>query len=201
MKQGLIIVGVLVVIIGGFFIWTFGVYDDAVQLQEQSNQTWADVEADYQRRADLIPNLVSTVKGSAEHEKETLTAVVEARAKATSMTIDPSNLNAETMQKFQAVQGELSGALSRLLVSVERYPDLKANSNFLTLQSQLEGAENRISTSRKRYNEAVTSYNTFIRGKLKSMALGFIGGPDEFPKKTLFEAAAGSDVAPTVSFE
>lgn len=201
MKQALIVVGILVLVVGGFLMWSFGTYDDAVQLQEQSNQTWADVQADYQRRADLIPNLVSTVKGYAAHEKETLTAVVEARAKATSMTIDPSNLNAETMQKFQAAQGELSGALSRLLVSVERYPDLKANQNFLTLQSQLEGTENRITTSRKRYNEAVTSYNTFIRGKLKSMALGMVGGADEFPKKELFEAAAGSDVAPSVSFE
>jgi len=201
MKQGLIIIGVLVLIIGGFYMWAIGAYDTAVILQEQSEQTWADVQADYQRRADLIPNLVSTVKGYAEHEKETLEAVVEARAKATSMTIDPSNLNAETLQKFQAAQGELSGALSRLLVSVERYPDLKANENFLSLQAQLEGSENRITTSRKRYNESVTAYNAHIRRKLKSFAISVVGSLEEFPKKELFQAAAGSDVVPSVSFE
>jgi LemA protein len=154
------------------------------------------VQSAYQRRADLIPNLVNTVKGYAEFEKSTLTAVVEARAKATSMTIDPSNLNPENIQKFQAAQDGLSGALSRLLVTIEKYPDLKANQNFLELQSQLEGTENRINVERNKFNELVKEYNTYI----KKFPNNLIAGLFNMEKKGYFEAAAGSEKAPEVKF-
>lgn len=171
-------------------------YNEMVTMDEKVSNAWAQVETQYQRRADLIPNLVNTVKGYADHEKETLTAVIEARAKATSMQIDPSKLDAATLDKFQGMQGELSSALSRLMVSVERYPDLKANQNFLELQSQLEGTENRIAVARNRFNETATEYNTYIRKFPNNLVSGWF----DFEKRPLFQSRRGSDIAPTVTF-
>ena len=165
-------------------------------MEEGVTAQWAQVENVYQRRADLIPNLVNTVKGYAEHEKETLEGVIEARSKATSTTIDPSNLNAESIQQFQAAQDGLSSALSRLMVVVERYPDLKANQNFLELQAQLEGTENRISVERKKFNESARGYNTTIKKFPKNLIAGMFG----FEKKDYFEAQAGAEKAPEVQF-
>ncbi len=171
-------------------------YNKMVSLQEEVTGQWANVETAYQRRADLIPNLVATVKGYAEFEKETLEGVVNARAKATSMNIDASKLDANTLKSFQANQGELSNALSRLMVVVEKYPDLKANQNFLELQSQLEGTENRISVERRRFNDLVRAYNTYI----KKFPSNLIAGMFDFEEKAYFEADAGSEKAPEVKF-
>jgi LemA protein len=172
-------------------------YNSMVEKDELVTKSWADVEAQYQRRADLIPNLVSTVKGYADFEQETLTQVIEARAKATSTEIKVDDLTPENVQKFQAAQDGLSSALSRLLVTVERYPDLKANQNFLELQAQLEGTENRITVARTRFNETVGDYNTYIRKFPKNIVASLF----DFDKKGYFEAAAGSENAPKVSFE
>lgn len=171
-------------------------YNTMVSQQEGVDQAWANVESAYQRRADLIPNLVNTVKGYADFEQETLTQVIEARSKATQTTIDPTNLTPEKLEQFQQVQGELSGALSRLLVTVERYPDLKANQNFLDLQAQLEGTENRINVERNKFNTAAKEYNTSIRQFPRVIYAGWFG----FEKKPYFEAAPGSDKAPEVQF-
>ncbi|RAU84382.1 LemA family protein [Pontibacter arcticus] len=171
-------------------------YNDMVAKDENVEAAWANVQNAYQRRADLVPNLVNTVKGAANFEKETLTQVIEARAKATSVNITPDNLTPENIQRFQQAQGELSGALSRLLVSVERYPDLKANQNFLELQSQLEGTENRIAVERRKFNESVQDYNSYIR----SFPRNFIAGWFDFEKKGYFEADAASQKAPSVQF-
>jgi LemA protein len=196
----LIIIGGLIVVIGGFVMWGAGVYDNAIALQEDVNAQWADVQATYQRRMDLIPNLVSTVKGYADFEQETLTGVIEARAKATSVTIDPSNVTPAQLAQFQQAQDGLSSALARLMVVVERYPDLKANQNFLDLQSQLEGTENRINVARQRYNDGVRSYNTYVRGFFKRMVLNIFGGGEDFSVRKGFEAAEGADTAPVVQF-
>lgn len=171
-------------------------YNSMVTMDEAISAQWANVETAYQRRADLIPNLVSTVKGYADFEQETLTQVVEARAKATSMNVDASKLDANTLQQFQANQQQLSGALSRLMVVVEKYPDLKANQNFLELQSQLEGTENRISTERRRFNEAVQAYNAYIRSFPKNLIANMFG----FERRAYFEAEAGTEAAPKVEF-
>jgi LemA protein len=171
-------------------------YNTMVERQEAVTAQWAQVENVYQRRADLIPNLVSTVKGYADFEQETLTAVIEARAKATSITVDPTNLDANSIQKFQAAQDGLSSALSKLMVVVERYPDLKANQNFLELQAQLEGTENRISVERKKYNEVAQDYNTYI----KKFPNNFIAGWFDFEQKEYFKADAGAEKAPKVEF-
>ena len=171
-------------------------YNTMVSKDETVEAQWANVENAYQRRADLIPNLVNTVKGAANFEKETLTQVIEARAKATSVTISPDNLTPENIERFQQAQGELSGALSRLLVSVERYPELKANQNFLELQAQLEGTENRISVERRKFNEAVQDYNTTVRSFPNNLMAGIFG----FERKGHFQAEPGSDKAPTVQF-
>jgi len=171
-------------------------YNSMVEKDEQIAQQWAQVENQYQRRSDLIPNLVNTVKGYADFEKSTLTAVVEARAKATSVQVNANDLNPESIKKFQAAQGELTGALSRLLVSVERYPDLKANQSFLELQAQLEGAENRISTERKRFNDAVGDYNSYIRKFPRNLYASAF----DFEKKGYFEADKGSEKGPSVNF-
>lgn len=171
-------------------------YNSMVTMDEAISAQWANVETAYQRRADLIPNLVSTVKGYADFEQETLTQVVEARAKATSMNVDASKLDASTLQQFQANQQQLSGALSRLMVVVEKYPDLKANQNFLELQSQLEGTENRISTERRRFNEAVQTYNAYIRSFPKNLIANMFG----FERRAYFEAEAGTEAAPKVEF-
>ncbi len=171
-------------------------YNQLVEQDEAIAQQWGLVENSYQRRADLIPNLVNTVKGYADFEKETLTGVIEARSKATGINIDPSNLNPEAIQNFQAAQDKLSGALSRLMVVVERYPDLKANQNFLELQAQLEGTENRISFERKKFNDSVGTYNTSVRKFPRTIIARMFG----FDKKGYFEAESGAEKAPEVSF-
>lgn len=167
-----------------------------VEKQEAVTAQWAQVENVYQRRSDLIPNLVSTVKGYADFEQETLTAVIEARSKATSVNIDASKLDASSIQKFQAAQDGLSSALSKLMVVVERYPELKANQNFLELQSQLEGTENRIAVERRKFNETAQAYNTYIRKFPNNM----IAGMFDFEKSDYFEADEGADKAPKVEF-
>lgn len=171
-------------------------YNKMVSLEENVASQWANVENVYQRRLDLIPNLVNTVKGYAAHEQETFTKVIEARAKATQVNINPQNLNAESLKQFQAAQGELSSALSKLMVVVEQYPDLKANQNFLDLQAQLEGTENRIAVERRKFNEIVQSYNSYIRSFPRIIYSGWFG----FEKKTYFEAEAGAEKAPEVKF-
>lgn len=192
----LIIIGAIVVL--GIIIWrTFaGGYNNMVSKEETVTSAWAQVENVYQRRADLIPNLVNTVKGYADFEQETLTKVIEARAKATSITVDPTNLTPEKLAEFQSAQGELSSALGRLLVSVERYPDLKANQNFLDLQSQLEGTENRITVERQKFNTVVQDYNTYIRRFPQNILSGMYG----FEKKGYFEAKEGAEEVPQVQF-
>lgn len=171
-------------------------YNSMVSKEEAVTAQWSQVENVYQRRADLIPNLVSTVKGYADFEQETLTAVVEARAKATSINVDPTKLDEQGIKNFQAAQDELSGALSRLMVVVEQYPDLKANQNFMDLQAQLEGTENRIAVERKKFNEAVQDYNTYIR----KFPNNLIAGMFDFDKKAYFEADQGAEKAPKVEF-
>ena len=171
-------------------------YNSLVEQEQQVNQAWAQVENQYQRRADLIPNLVNTVKGYTTHEEETLTKVVEARAKATSITLNADNLDEETLAKYQQAQGELSGALKSLLAVTEAYPDLKANENFLNLQTQLEGTENRIATERKRYTEAVAEFNTSIKKFPTNIYAGWFG----FKEKPQFKAEAGAEKAPEVKF-
>ena len=171
-------------------------YNSMVTLDEQVQSQWAQVQNVYQRRSDLIPNLVNTVKGAANFEQSTLTKVIEARAKATSVTVDASKLTPESIQKFQAAQGELTQSLGRLLVSVERYPELKANQNFLELQSQLEGSENRITVERQKFNEITQVYNSKIRTFPNNITAGMFG----FTKKGFFEADAGAAKAPNVQF-
>lgn len=171
-------------------------YNTMVELDEQVSGQWGQVQNAYQRRADLVPNLVNTVKGAANFEKETLTQVIEARAKATSIQLNADDLSPENIQKFQAAQSQLSGSLSRLLASVEAYPELKANQNFLELQAQLEGTENRISVERQKFNQTVQEYNTYIRSFPRNMYAGWF----DFEKKGYFEAEAGAQNAPTVQF-
>jgi len=196
MKKILIVIGVIVLI--GFMLYSFfaGRYNNMVALQENISKEWAQVESQYQRRADLIPNLVNTVKGYANFEQETLTKVIEARASATQVKIDPSNITPEQLQQFQQAQGGLSSALSRLLVVAENYPDLKANQNFLDLQAQLEGTENRIAVARNRFNEVVQPYNQYIRVFPNNMLAGMYG----FTPRGYFEAAQGAENAPAVQF-
>jgi LemA protein len=188
-----IIVAAVVLIV---VLWGVKRYNGFVSLEEGVTGQWANVENVYQRRADLIPNLVNTVKGYADFEQETLTQVIEARAKATSVTIDPTNLTPESLAAFQQAQDGLSSALSRLLVTIERYPDLKANQNFLALQDQLEGTENRIATERRKFNEITQGFNTTIRKFPASIIAGITG----FDQKGYFKAVEGSDVVPTVEF-
>ncbi|MXV51901.1 LemA family protein [Pedobacter sp. HMF7647] len=171
-------------------------YNSMVKLDEQVQSQWAQVQNVYQRRADLIPNLVNTVKGAANFEKETLTQVIEARAKATSVQVDPTKLTPESIEKFQAAQGQLSQALGRLLVVTENYPDLKANANFQELQAQIEGTENRITVERQKFNEVTQEYNSKIRSFPNNLTAGIFG----FQKKGYFAADAASQKAPTVQF-
>ena len=187
---------IIVAIILAIYLWFKSGYNAMVMKQESVQASWAQVENVYQRRADLIPNLVATVKGYAEHEQGTLTAVIEARAKATGVTIDPSNITPEQLAQFQEAQDQLSGALSRLLVSIERYPDLKANENFMALQSQLEGTENRITVERQKFNETAMDYNQYIR----KFPRNIIANMFDFEKVGYFKAQAGSEVAPKVEF-
>jgi LemA protein len=191
----LVVVGVLAVLI----LPVVGQYNRIIGMQEGVDSQWGNVENVYQRRADLIPNLVETVKGYATHERETLEAVVQARAKATQVQTEltPETLNdPQAMQRFQAAQNELGSALGRLMVVVEKYPDLKANQGFLDLQAQLEGTENRIAVERNRFNEKAQGYNTAIRRFPMSLMAGTFG----FAKKAYFEAAAGAEAAPKVAF-
>ena len=188
----LVVLGVVLIT----FMWAKNGYNRMVGNEEQVTTAWSQVENVYQRRADLIPNLVATVQGYASHERETLEGVVNARAKATQTTIDPANMTQAQMANFQQAQGELSQALGRLMVVVERYPDLKANQNFLELQAQLEGTENRITVERQKYNEVVRVYNTNIRRFPSNILAGIFG----FERKVNFEAREGADVAPVVQF-
>ncbi len=194
MKKNLII---LVVAIVSLMSFSSCGYNDMVEKEQTVEQTWAEVQNQYQRRADLIPNLVNTVKGYANHESATLEKVTQARAAATSITIDAENLNEETLAKYQQAQGELSQALKSLLSVTEAYPDLKANENFRDLQVQLEGTENRITVARGRYTEAVKDYNVKIKKFPEVIYAGWFG----FEKKPQFQAEAGAESAPEVSFE
>lgn len=194
-KNTIIIVIIAVVIIGCIMNLSSS-YNDMVKTQEEATTALANVQATYQRRADLIPNLVETVKGYAKHEEQTLTEVVNARAKATQITLDAENMTPEKMKEFQAAQGELSSALGRLIAVGEAYPDLKANENFKDLQVQLEGTENRINEARMKYNEAVQRYNQGIRSFPKVLFAGMFG----FDKMNKFEAAEGAEKAPEVKF-
>ena len=197
MKKGLLIaIGVVVLIVLIAYGWVKGTYNGFVAAQEQVGQAWADVESTYQRRADLIPNLVETVKGYATHEKDVFLGVTEARSRVGQISVKTENLTPEAIQRFQEAQQGLSGALSRLLAVAENYPALKANQNFLDLQTQLEGTENRINVARSRFNEAARAYNTRIRsfpGNLLANAFGF-------QPKPYFEAEAGAEKAPKVKF-
>ncbi|MBP6978734.1 MAG: LemA family protein [Bacteroidales bacterium] len=191
-----VVIAVILLLVLLFIGWATGIYNNLVTLEEKVSAQWAQVENVYQRRADLIPNLVATVKGYAEHEQETFTRVIEARAKASSITIDPEKLTPEALQQFEQAQGELSSALSRLLVTVEQYPDLKANQNFLELQAQLEGTENRITVERQKFNDTAREYNTSIRSFPRNIVAGLFG----FDRKPYFEAKPGADEAPKVEF-
>ena len=196
MKKGLITFIIIAAVALGGFIWIKNVYNQMVVSDENVQAAWSQVENVYQRRADLIPNLVATVKGYAEHESSTLENVVEARAKATQVTVDPTNLTEEAIAKFNEAQGELSSALGRLLMIQENYPDLKANQNFSELQAQLEGTENRIATERMKFNETARAYNTLIRKFPDNIIASMFG----FEKKGYFEAQAGAETAPKVEF-
>jgi LemA protein len=196
MKKSLIIlliVGLVIVILLGSLRST---YNNMVSMDEGVTSQWSQVENVYQRRSDLIPNLVNTVKGYAAHERETLEGVIEARAKATQVTVDPSKLDAASIKNFQEAQGGLSSALGRLMVVMEQYPDLKANENFRDLQAQLEGTENRITVERGRFNDSAKAFNTYIRKFPQVLFAGMFG----FEKKAYFEAEKGAEKAPEVKF-
>lgn len=196
MKKGIVILIIVAVVVIGIYAWVKGAYNGMVSSDEKVQAAWSQVENVYQRRADLIPNLVATVKGYAEHESETLQGVVLARAKATQTTVDVENLTSESLAKYQKAQGELSSALGKLLMIQENYPNLKANQNFLDLQSQLEGTENRIAVERQKFNEVARSYNTLIRQFPKNIFAGMFG----FEKKPYFEADETAKTAPQVKF-
>ena len=193
MKKSTIIILAVVAIVA---IWGITGYNGMVKAEEAVSTAWSNVENQYQRRADLIPNLVNTVKGYAAHEKETLDAVISARTRATQVTVDADNLTPEKLQEFQKAQGEVGSALGRLLAITEAYPELKANQNSLELQAQLEGTENRISVERRNFNDAAKSYNTSIRTFPRNLLAGMFG----FEKRPYFEAQEGSEKAPEVQF-
>lgn len=197
MKKWLIPLIIVVLVAFGVYRWAVGFNNTAVTYEANAETAWSNVESSYQRRNDLIGNLVKTVQGAADFERETLQEVIEARSRATSTTIDANNLSAEQLAEFQQAQSGLSSALSRLLVTVERYPELRANQNFLELQSQLEGTENRINVARDRFNEAVNTYDIHIRKFPNSILAGWFGF-EEMPR---YSADAGSEVAPDVEFE
>ena len=194
MKKVTIIILVAVVAIIAF--WAISGYNSLVSRDENVSNQWANVETQYQRRADLIPNLVNTVKGYAAHEKETLEGVIAARSQATQIKVDPTDLTPEKLAEYQKAQGQLATALGKLLAITENYPDLKANQNFLELQAQLEGTENRINVARKNFNDAAKAYNTAIRRFPKNILAGMFG----FDKRAYFEAAEGAEQAPQVQF-
>ncbi|MBL7839059.1 MAG: LemA family protein [Cyclobacteriaceae bacterium] len=184
----LVIVGIIIVFVGGFFMWGTGVYDSAVASQEEVNKTFADVQAAYQRRADLVPNLVATVKGAAENEKSILVQVTQARA---------GIVNAKTPEDLELAGRQINTAIN---LAFEAYPQIRSTENFQDLQSQLEGTENRINVARTRYNESVASYNTYVRGYFKKMALNMFGSGEDFSVRKGFEASAGAEKAPEVKF-
>ena len=194
MKKVTIIILVAVVAIIAF--WAISGYNSLVGMDENVSNQWANVETQYQRRADLIPNLVNTVKGYAAHEKETLEGVIAARSQATQIKVDPTDLTPEKLAEYQKAQGQLATALGKLLAITENYPDLKANQNFMELQAQLEGTENRINVARKNFNDAAKAYNTAIRRFPKNILAGMFG----FDKRAYFEAAEGAEQAPQVQF-
>ncbi len=196
MKKGWIIGGAVLLVVFILYRLFAGSYNNLVEKEEGVTKQWAQVENSYQRRADLIPNLVNTVKGYADFEKSTLEAVITARSRATGITVDPTNLTPDKIQQFQQAQDQLSGALSRLLVTVEKYPELKANQNFLELQAQLEGTENRISVERGKFNEMVEAFNVYLRKFPTNIIAGMFG----FEKKGYFQATAGAEKAPEVKF-
>lgn len=196
MKKGLIILGVVAVIVIGLYSWASGIYNTAVTLDQNVKESWGNVNTAYQRRNDLIPNLVNTVKGYAQHEQSTLTAVIEARAKATSVTIDPSNVTPEQLAAFNSAQSGVTSSLSKLLVSVEQYPNLKADASFMKLQDELASTENQILTARTRFNEAVKPYNNNINTFPRNILAGLYG----LKEKPYFEAVAGAEKAPEVNF-
>jgi LemA protein len=200
MKKGclisIIVVAFLALIALFIGLWVSKVYNGMVTMQETVTSQWGNVQTSYQRRSDLIPNFVNTVKGAANFEQTTLTQVIEARAKATSITIDPTKMTAENMQQFQQAQGQLSSSLSKLMVVVEQYPELKATQNFRDLQIELEGTENRISVERKKFNDVALTYNTFIR----KFPQNFLAGIFSFQIKPYFEADKGAEKAPEVKF-
>jgi LemA protein len=196
MKKGYIVLIAVVAFILIIFTWVKGIYNDMVTQDEAVTAQWHQVETQYQRRMDLIPNLVNTVQGYANFEKSTLTDVINARANATKVTIDPSHLDAASMQQFQQAQAQVSSSLSRLLVSVEQYPDLKADQNFLALQAQLEGTENRIATERRRFNEVAQGFNTYIRRFPQNIFAGMFG----MQSRAYFESDEAASKAPVVNF-
>ena len=196
MKKSLITIGGIAILCIIIFSSFKGCYNEMVAEQEKATTAFANVQSAYQRRADLIPNLVETVNGYAKHEENTLTEVVNARSKATQVTIDPENLTPEKLKEFQAAQGELSSALGKLLAIQEAYPDLKANENFMALQTQLEGTENRINEARNKYNTAVQNYNTLVREFPRNIVANFFS----FTPMSKFEADAGAQNAPNVKF-
>lgn len=196
MKKTWIVLAVIAVLLLLAYSSVKNSYNNMVSMEEGVTAQWSQVENVYQRRTDLIPNLVNTVKGYADFEKETLTQVIEARAKATAVNINPDKLDAQSLQNFQNAQSGLSSALSKLMVVVEKYPDLKANQGFLDLQAQLEGTENRITVERMKFNESAQLYNTFIRKFPKNIFAGMFG----FEKKAYFEAEKGAEKAPQVQF-
>lgn len=191
-KSNMIIIGVIALVA----IWGISVYNGLVTMEEDVNGQWSNVETQYQRRADLIPNLVSTVKGYASHEQETLEGVIQARSAATQIKVDVNDLTEEKLTEFQKAQGAVTSALGKLLAITENYPDLKANQNFLELQAQLEGTENRINVARTNFNNTAKEFNTAIRRFPKSILAGLFG----FKKRAYFEAAEGAEQAPKVEF-
>ena len=197
MKKWLISVIIIALLAFGGYTWVKGFYNTGIQLNENVSESWGNVETAYQRRGDLIGNLVKTVQGAADFEKETLTSVIEARAKATSVNIDPSNITPEQLAQFNQAQGGLSGALKSLLVTVERYPDLKANQNFLKLQDELASTENQILTARTRFNEAIKPFNNHVKTFPNNILAGFF----DFDGKPYFDAEPGSENAPDVEFD
>ncbi len=194
MKKVTIII--IVAVVAVIAIWAISGYNSLVGMDENVSNQWANVETQYQRRADLIPNLVNTVKGYAAHEKETLEGVIAARSQATQIKVDPTDLTPEKLAEYQKAQGQLATALGKLLAITENYPDLKANQNFLELQAQLEGTENRINVARKNFNDAAKAYNTTIRRFPKNILAGMFG----FDKRAYFEATEGAEQAPQVQF-
>ena len=195
MKKGTITI-IIVAIVAIIAFWAISGYNSLVSMDENVSNQWANVETQYQRRADLIPNLVNTVKGYAAHEKETLEGVIAARSQATQIKVDPTDLTPEKLAEYQKAQGQLATALGKLLAITENYPDLKANQNFLELQAQLEGTENRINVARKNFNDSAKAYNTAIRRFHKNILAGMFG----FDKRAYFEAAEGAEQAPQVQF-